>query len=112
MVTGVLGAMAQNEFRRILSFHIVSQVGYMIMGLGLFTPLAVAGSVFYMMHHIIAKTNLFLISGVVGRLRGTGELKDLGGIYQSFPLLSFLFLISAMALAGMPPLSVSGQNSV
>jgi multicomponent Na+:H+ antiporter subunit D len=64
MVTGVLGAMAQNEFRRILSFHIISQVGYMIMGLGLFTPLALAGSIFYIMHHIIVKTNLFLVSGV------------------------------------------------
>jgi multicomponent Na+:H+ antiporter subunit D len=68
MVSGVLGAVAQNEFRRVLSFHIISQIGYMIMGLGLFTPLALAGSVFYIAHHIIVKTNLFLVSGVVERL--------------------------------------------
>ena len=105
MLSGVLGAMAQNEFRRILSFHIVSQVGYMIMGLGLYTPLALAGSVFYLMHHIIAKTNLFLISGVVSRLKGTYELKELGGIFKSYPLISFLFMVSASALAGIPPLS-------
>ena len=105
MVIGVLGAMAQNEFRRLLSFHIVSQVGYMIMGLGFFTPLALCGSIFYVVHNIVAKTNLFFISGVVERFRGTGQLKDLGGFYKSFPLLSFLFLISAMALAGVPPLS-------
>src|SRR3712207_6244386 len=56
MITGVLGAVAQNEFRRILSFHIVSQIGYMLMGLGLFTSLALAGSVFYIIHQIIVKT--------------------------------------------------------
>ena len=105
MVTGVFGAMAQNEFRRILSFHIVSQVGYMIMGLGLYTLLGLTGAVFYIMHHIIAKTNLFFISGVVNKLKGTYELKNLGSIYRDYPLLSVLFLISAFALAGIPPLS-------
>lgn len=105
MVTGVLGAVAQHEFRRILSFHIVSQIGYMIMGLGLFTPLALAGSIFYITHHIIVKTNLFLVSGLVHRLQGTYELKQLGGLYQTFPGLGLLFLISALSLAGLPPLS-------
>ncbi len=105
MVTGVLGAMAQNEFRRILSFHIISQVGYMVMGLGLFTPLALAGSVFYIMHHIIVKTNLFLVSGVARRLQGSYQLDQLGGLYQSAPGLTVIFIISAFSLAGMPPLS-------
>jgi multicomponent Na+:H+ antiporter subunit D len=105
MVTGVLGAVAQNEMRRVLSFHIISQVGYMVLGLGLFTPLALAGSVFYIIHHIIVKTNLFLVSGVVQRLRGTLELERLGGLYRHAPLLSALFLIPALSLAGLPPLS-------
>jgi len=105
MVTGVLGAMAQNEFRRILSFHIISQVGYMVMGLGLFTPLALAGSIFYIMHHIIVKTNLFLVSGVARRLQGSYQLDQLGGLSQSAPGLTILFMISAFSLAGMPPLS-------
>jgi multicomponent Na+:H+ antiporter subunit D len=105
MVTGVLGAAAQNEFRRILSFHIISQIGYMIMGLGLFTPLGLAGSVFYIIHHIIVKTNLFLVSGVTQKLGGSFELKKLGGIYASHPLISLLFLVPAFALAGVPPLS-------
>ncbi len=105
MVTGVLGAASQNEFRRILSFHIVSQIGYMLMGLGLYTPLALAGSIFYIIHHIIVKANLFLVSGVVRRMRGTYELKDLGGLYRESPLLSILFLIPALSLAGVPPLS-------
>lgn len=105
MVTGVLGAVAQGEFRRVLSFHIISQIGYMVMGLGLFTPLALAGSVFYIAHHIIVKTNLFLISGVVKHLHGTLELKKLGGLYQLMPHLGVLFLIPALSLAGIPPLS-------
>jgi multicomponent Na+:H+ antiporter subunit D len=105
MITGVLGAVSQNNFRRILSFHIISQVGYMIMGLALFTPLALAGSVFYIAHHIIVKTNLFLVSGVARRLRGTEDLAQLGGLLRTAPWLSLLFLIPALSLAGMPPLS-------
>ena len=105
MLTGVLGAAAQFEFRRILSFHIVSQIGYMLMGLALFTPLALVGGVFYILHHIIVKTNLFLISGIVYRLKGAHELKQLGGVYKAWPLLGVLFLIPALSLAGVPPLS-------
>ncbi len=105
MITGVLGAMVQNDFRRILSFHIISQIGYMIMGLALFTPVAVAASVFYIVHHIIVKTNLFLISGITERLGGSHALKRLGGFYDSRPVLGLLFLVPALSLAGIPPLS-------
>ncbi len=105
MVSGVLGAAAQNEVRRILSFHIVSQIGYMVMGLALFTPLALLGSIFYVVHHIIVKANLFLISGIIRRLGGTSDLACLGGLYRSHPFLGILFLIPALSLAGIPPLS-------
>jgi multicomponent Na+:H+ antiporter subunit D len=105
MTSGVLGAASQFEFRRILSFHIISQIGYMIMGLALFSPLALAGAVFYIMHHIIVKTNLFLISGAVNHLQGSYQLKKLGGLYSSRLGLAVLFLIPALSLAGLPPLS-------
>ena len=105
MVTGVLGAAAQSEIRRILSFHIVSQIGYMVLGLALFTPLALLGAVFYLVHHIIVKANLFLISGVIRRLTGSFELAAIGGLYRSSPLLAVLFLVPAFSLAGFPPLS-------
>ncbi len=105
MATGVLGAVSQNEFRRILSFHIVSQIGYMILGLGLSTALGMTGAVFYIFHHVIVKTNLFLVSGVAGRLGKSYELKDLGGLYKGYPWLAALFLIPALSLAGVPPLS-------
>lgn len=105
MLVGVLGTVVQDEFRRILSFHIISQIGYMIMGLALYTPLALIGAVFYIVHNILAKTNLFLISGIAKRYAGSFELKKIGGLYKHMPLLSLLFVISAFALAGFPPLS-------
>ncbi|MEM6304912.1 MAG: Na+/H+ antiporter subunit D [Pseudomonadota bacterium] len=105
MVTGVLGAAAQNDMRKILSFHIVSQIGYMIMGLALLTPLAMVGAVFYLVHHIIVKANLFLIAGVVERTAGSTDLAKIGGLYKSAPLLAVLFFIPAFSLAGFPPLS-------
>lgn len=105
MVIGVLGAVAQNGFRRVLSFHIISQIGYMVMGLAIYTPLAMAGAVFYIAHHIIVKANLFLISGIVKHFQHTEELKKLGGLYLTQPWLAILFLIPALSLAGIPPLS-------
>lgn len=105
MVTGVLGAAAMNDFRRILSFHIVSQIGYMVLGLALYTPLALVGAVFYLVHHIIVKANLFLVAGVARRIAGSTELNQIGGLYKSAPLLAVLFLIPAFSLAGFPPLS-------
>lgn len=105
MVTGVLGAVAQFEVRRLLSFHIVSQVGYLLMGLGLFTVPALAGAVLFMVHVILAKSALFLVSGVMHRLQGTYDLKKLGGLYQTYPALAVLFLLPALSLAGIPPFS-------
>lgn len=105
MVTGVLGAVAQTEVRRLLSFHIISQIGYLLMGLGLYTELALAGVIFFMVHVIIAKSALFLVSGVVRQIAGTYDLKQLGGLYRAHAGLSALFFLPALALAGLPPFS-------
>ena len=105
MLTGVLGAAAQNEFRKLLSFHIVSQIGYMIMGLALYTPLALAGAVFYLVHNIVAKANLFFVAGLTRKVGGSFRLAELGGLYRAHPLLAILFLVPAFSLAGFPPLS-------
>lgn len=105
MLVGVLGAAAQTEVRRILSFHIVSQVGYMILGLALATPLALAGAVFYLIHHIVVKANLFFIGGLAARICGSERLADMGGLYKRMPWLALLFAIPALSLAGIPPLS-------
>jgi multicomponent Na+:H+ antiporter subunit D len=105
MVTGVLGAVAQYEMRRLLSFHIISQIGYLLMGLGLFTPLSLAAAIFFMVHVILAKSALFLVGGVLHHISGTYDLKKLGGFYRVSPVLATLFLIPALSLAGIPPLS-------
>ena len=105
MVVGVLGAAAQVDFRKILSFHIVSQIGYMLMGLAIGTPLAIAGAIFFIIHNIVVKTNLFLISGLVRETHGTFALKKLGGVYHTYPFIALLFAISAFSLTGVPPLS-------
>lgn len=105
MLIGVLGAAAQTEIRRILSFHIVSQVGYMVLGLAMATPLALAGAVFYLIHHIVVKANLFFVGGIIARLAGSERLPAIGGLYASRPLLALLFAIPALSLAGIPPLS-------
>jgi multicomponent Na+:H+ antiporter subunit D len=105
MLTGVLGAVVQTEFRRLLSFHIVSQIGYLLMGLGLFSTAALAGAVYFMVHVILAKSALFLVSGIIDKLRGTSDLKQLGGLYIVYPGLAVLFLVPALSLAGIPPLS-------
>jgi multicomponent Na+:H+ antiporter subunit D len=105
MVTGVLGAIAQHEMRRLLAFHVVSQIGYLLMGLGLASPLGLAGAVYFMVHVTLAKSALFLVSGIVQRLRGSFELDRLGGLWRDHPYVSLLFLLPALALAGIPPLS-------
>ncbi|MEO3388084.1 proton-conducting transporter membrane subunit [Mesorhizobium sp. CAU 1741] len=105
MVTGVLGAAAHFDMRRILSFHIISQIGYMLFGIAVATPLAIGGSILYVIHHIIVKANLFLIAGIVHRAGGSFDLKKTGGLYKNLPVLGVLFLIPALSLAGLPPLS-------
>ena len=105
MVVGGMAASTHYDTRRILSYHIISQIGYMIMGLGIFTPLAIAGAIFFTIHNMIAKTNIFLVSGLINHVKGTFYLKNIGGLYKQNPLLAVLFIIPAFALAGVPPLS-------
>lgn len=105
MPLGVFGAVAQMNFKQILSIHIISQIGYMIMGLGLFTVWSIAGAIFYICHNIIVKTGLFLLEGATFQLTGTSELKKMSGLLSRFPWLGWSFLIAGLALAGVPPLS-------
>jgi multicomponent Na+:H+ antiporter subunit D len=105
MLVGVLGAIAQDDLRRILSFTIVSQIGYMVMGLGFFTLAGVAAVVFSIIHHIIVKTSLFLVGGLVDHTGGSSRLSRVGGMVRTAPFLAVLFLLSALSLAGIPPLS-------
>ncbi len=105
MVVGVLGAIAQGDIKRILSFHIVSQIGYMIMGLGFFTVAGIAAAVLFIVHQIVVKTVMFLVGGLVETASGTGKLRDVDGLLHRFPVIAVLFLPAALSLAGLPPFS-------
>ena len=105
MVVGVLGALAQDDLRRMLSFHIVSHIGYMIFGLALFTLAGIAGAVFYVVHHIVVKTALFLVAGLVERRAGSDRLSRIGGMVRSAPMIAVLFALPALSIAGLPPFS-------
>ena len=104
MLVGVLGAICQMNIRRLLSFHIISQVGYMVMGIGFFTPLGIAGGISYIIHHIMVKSSLFLCGGLTRKLSGSEDLRQMGGLMK-YPFFTGLFFIAGLSLAGLPPFS-------
>ena len=105
MVVGILGALVQDDLKRLLSFTVVSHIGYMLFGLGLATAAGLAGAILYTVHHIVVQTTLFLVAGLVERRTGTSSLRRSGGLQHVAPVLAVLFLIPALSLAGIPPLS-------
>jgi len=105
MLVGVLGAAYHWDLRRILGFHIISQIGYMLLGIALGTDAGDAGAIFYTAHHIIVKANLFLIAAMIWRLTGSYDLRRIGGLYDAKPMLGLLFAVPALSLIGIPPLS-------
>ena len=105
MLTGVLGALAQDDLQRMLSFHIVSHIGYMIFGLALFTLAGIAGAVFYVVHHIVVKTALFLVAGLIEHRAGSDRLTRVGGMVRTAPMIAVLFALPALSIAGVPPFS-------
>jgi multicomponent Na+:H+ antiporter subunit D len=105
MLIGILGAVAQTDIRRILSFTLVSHIGYMIFGISLGTTAGLAGAIFYVAHHIAIQTTLFLVAGLIERQGGSTAVDRLGGLAGSAPLLAVLFFVPAVNLAGIPPLS-------
>ncbi len=105
MVIGVIAASSQYEFRKILSFHIISQVGYVIIALGFYTVAGLAAAIFFLGHNMISKTNAFLVAGLVYRKKGTLNLKTLGNVFRENTLWGLMFFVSAFSLAGLPPFS-------
>jgi multicomponent Na+:H+ antiporter subunit D len=105
LISGGLGALVKNNLRKVFSYLIICHIGYMIAGLGLFTEVAIAGTIFYLIHDIIVKTNLFMVSGLIFRMRGTNSIRNLGGLYADYPKLSLLIAIPLFSLVGIPPLS-------
>jgi multicomponent Na+:H+ antiporter subunit D len=105
LVSGGLGALVQNNLRKVFSYLIICHIGFMIIGLGIFTEVAIAGAIFYLIHDIIVKTNLFMVSGLIHRITGTNSMTACGGLYAQYPLFSLLIAIPLFSLVGIPPLS-------
>ena len=105
MIVGVLGAVAQAEMKRILSFTLVSHVGYMVFGLAIATPAAIGATIYYMVHHILVQTTLFLAVGLIERRAGTTSILKLRGLMKAAPIIAVLYFIPAVNLGGLPPFS-------
>jgi multicomponent Na+:H+ antiporter subunit D len=105
MVVGLVGAAAERDFRRVLSFNLVGHIGLTTIGIGLATPAALGGSILYLFHHMLVITDLFLISGLFLRLRRSTEFSALGGMYGRHRLAAALSIVPVFSLAGVPPLS-------
>jgi multicomponent Na+:H+ antiporter subunit D len=105
MLVGILGAIAQADIKRMLSFTLVSHIGYMVFGLALSSVAGLAAAVYYVVHHITVQTSLFLVAGLIERRGGTSNMDRLGGLGRISPALAVLFFLPAMNLAGIPPFS-------
>ena len=105
MVVGILGAAVQADIKRLLSFTLVSHIGYMIFGVALSSPLGLNATVYYVVHHITVQTTLFLAVGLVERIGGTTSISRLSGLLKRAPLIAVLFFIPALNLGGIPPFS-------
>lgn len=105
ILSGGLGALLQVNMRKMFSYLIICHIGFLIAGLGMYTELALVGTIFYLIHDIIVKTNLFLVAGLIFKLKGTLNIQKLGGFYREFPKFSLLMAIPLFSLVGIPPLS-------
>lgn len=105
IVLAVFMALVQKDFKKLLSFHAISQVGYMILGIGTGIPIGIAGGIFHMINHAMYKCGLFLSSGSVEHRAGTTELKKLGGLKNEMPITALGFTVCALAISGVWPLN-------
>lgn len=105
ILTGGWGALVQNNIQKVFSYLIICHIGFMVAGLGMNSQLALTGAIFYMIHDIVVKGNLFMVGGLIYKIKGSNSMKDLGGFYGSYPKLSILMLIPLFSLVGIPPLS-------
>ncbi len=105
MVIGILGAIAQSDIKRILSFTLVSHIGYMVFGVAVSTESGLSAAIYYVGHHIIVQTTLFLVVGLIERQAGSSSLRRLGSLAVLSPVLAVTFLIPALNLGGIPPFS-------
>ncbi|MBN1913755.1 MAG: NADH/ubiquinone/plastoquinone (complex I), partial [Candidatus Omnitrophica bacterium] len=104
MSVGVLLAIGQWDFKRLLAYHSVSQIGYVVFAIGLGTPLGIAGGLFHLFNHSLFKSLLFLNSGAVEYATGERQLNKLGALSDSMPVTANTSLVASLSISGIPPL--------
>jgi NADH-quinone oxidoreductase subunit L len=105
ILLAVMMALVQKDYKRLLSYHAISQVGYMVLGIGTCVPIGIVGGLFHMINHALYKSCLFLTGGAVEKQTGTTRLADLGGLVRAMPVTFGCFAIAACAISGVPPLN-------
>lgn len=103
IVLAVIFALVQHDLKRLLGYHAVSQVGYMVLGIGTGNPIGIAGGLFHMLNHAIYKSCLFLCGGNVEKGAGTSDLEKLGGLARPMPWTFAAFLVASLSISGIPP---------
>lgn len=103
ILLAVMMALIQKDYKRLLSYHAVSQAGYMILGIGTALPVGIVGGLFHMVNNAIYKSGLFMTAGNVERETGTSDLKHLGGLGRKMPITFACFLVLALSISGVPP---------
>ncbi len=105
MIIGAFGALQRSSIREILSFNLINHIGIIMVSIGLFTQESLAAVVYYIIHHIVVIASLFLLAGLIEDKAGSGDIQKLGNIWQTAPIITFLFLIQSLSLVGFPPFS-------
>ncbi|MFZ0370315.1 MAG: Na+/H+ antiporter subunit D [Halobacillus sp.] len=105
MIFGVVGALSTNNIKLVVAYNIIPAVGFMLMGIGIFTEVSISGTIYYLVHDMIIKGVLFLLVGAVAYVAGTSDLRKMGGLIHHYPVLGWLFFIASLVLAGIPPFS-------
>lgn len=105
VIFGVIGSIAYSDMQKIVIYNIVTAVGVILFGIAANTPASLQGAIYYLIHDMVIKGALFMLAGALFVYAGTNHLKKMGGLIQSQPLLGWMFFISALSLAGIPPLS-------
>jgi len=103
IIAAVMMALVQHDFKKLLGYHAVSQVGYMVLGLGTGNPIGIAGGLFHMLNNTLYKSCLFLTGGNVQYKTGTSDLDSLGGLAKLMPITFFSALIATLSISGVPP---------
>src|SRR5690606_31639403 len=105
LITGALGSINKRSVRRLISYLIVCHIGYLIAGIGLYTEITFIGVIFYLIHDVIVKSNLLIMTGIIQKIRNTIDMTRLGGLYSDYPKISIVIAIAMFSLVGIPPLS-------